>query len=76
MNRLQVLNNRYGKIIALNSVHRYVCSGTPERKIKQYYKLLLEIKKQRYEWIDKNTNCKQIKQSILNMHEQHNYKRG
>ncbi len=67
MNRLQVLNNRYEKIIALNSINMYVCSGTQERKIKQYYRLLLEIKKQRYEWIKKNTNCEQIKQSILNM---------
>ena len=67
MTRLQVLNNRYEKIISLNSLHKYVCSGTPERKIKQYYRLLLEIKKQRYEWIKNNTNCEEIKQSILNM---------
>ena len=67
MTRLQVLNNRYEKIIALNSINMYVCIGTPERKIKQYYRLLLEIKKQRYEWIKNNTNCEQIKQSILNM---------
>ena len=67
MTRLQVLNNRYEKIIALNSVHRYVCSGTQERKIKQYYRVLLEIKKQRYEWIKNNTNCEQIKQGISNL---------
>ena len=66
MNRLQVLNNRYEKIIELNQVNRYVCSGTPERKINQYYNLLIEIKKQKYEWIKNNTNCEQIKQSILN----------
>ena len=66
MTRLQVLNNRYEKIIELNGINRYVCSGTPERKIKQYYNLLLEIKKQKYEWIKNNTNCEQIKQSILN----------
>ena len=67
MTRLKVLNNRYEKIIALNNVHRYVCSGTPERKIKQYFRLLLEIKKQRYEWIKNNTNCEEIKQGILNL---------
>jgi len=66
MTRLQVLNNRYEKIIELNGINRYVCSGTPKRKIKQYYNLLLEIKKQKYEWIKNNTNCEQIKQSILN----------
>jgi len=66
MTRLQVLNNRYEKIIELNQVNKYVCSGTPERKIKQYYSLLLEIKNQKFEWIKNNTNCEQIKQSILN----------
>ena len=65
MTRLQVLNNRYEKIIELNSINKYVCSGTPERKIKQYYNLLLEIKNQKYEWIKNNTNCELIKQSIL-----------
>jgi len=67
MTRLQILNNRYEKIIKLNSINKYVCSGTPERKIKQYYNLLLEIKKQKFEWIKNNTNCEQIKESILNM---------
>jgi len=67
MTRLQVLNNRYEKIIALNSINMYVCSGTPERKIKQYFRLLLEIKKQRYEWIKNNTNCEEIKQGISNL---------
>lgn len=66
MNRLQVLNNRYEKIISLNSINMYVCSGTPPKKRKQYYNLLLEIKNQKYEWIKNNTNCEQIKQSILN----------
>jgi len=65
MTRLQVLNNRYEKIIELNSINKYVCSGTPERKIKQYYNLLLEIKNQKFEWIKNNTNCELIKQSIL-----------
>lgn len=67
MTRLQVLNNRYEKIVSLNSINMYVCSGTHERKIKQYYRLLLEIKKQRYEWIKNNTNCEEIKQGILNL---------
>jgi len=67
MTRLQILNNRYEKIIKLNSINKYVCSGTPEHKIKQYYNMLLEIKKQKFEWIKNNTNCEQIKESILNM---------
>ena len=66
MNRLQVLNNRYEKIIELNIIKGYVCSGTPPKKRKQYYNLLIEIKKQKYEWIKNNTNCEKIKQSILN----------
>ena len=66
MTRLQVLNNRYEKIVELNSLNKYVCSGTPERKIKQYYNLLLEIKNQKFEWIKNNTNCEKIKQSLLN----------
>lgn len=67
MNRLETLNNRYDKIIELNSRNHYTITGTPDKKIQQYYRLLLEIKKQRYEWIKNNTNCEQIKQSILNM---------
>ena len=67
MTRLEVLNKRHEKIIALNSVNKYVCSGTPECKIKQYYNLLLEIRRQKYKTIKDNTNCEDIKQSILNM---------
>ena len=67
MTRLQVLNNRYEKIIELNIINGYVCSGTPQRKRNQYYNLLLEIKKQKFDFIKNNTNCEQIKQSILNM---------
>jgi len=67
MTRLTVLNNRHERIIKLNRINMYVCTGTPERKINQYYNLLLEIKKQKYNEIAKNTNCETIKESILRM---------
>lgn len=67
MRRLDVLNNRYERIIELNNINRYTSSLAEERKRKQYYNLLLEIKKQKYIWIKNNTNCEQVKQAVKNM---------
>lgn len=67
MRRLDVLNNRYERIIELNNINRYTSSLAEERKRNQYYNLLLEIKKQKYIWIKNNTNCEQVKQAVKNM---------
>lgn len=67
MRRLDVLNNRYERIIELNNINSYTSSLAEERKRKQYYSLLLEIKKQKYIWIKNNTNCEQVKQAVINM---------
>lgn len=67
MRRLDVLNARYERIIELNNINSYTSSLAEERKRKQYYNLLLEIKKQKYIWIKNNTNCEQVKQAVINM---------
>lgn len=56
-NKLMVLNERLEKLIELNQKHHYTASGTPEKKIKQYYNLLLMIRNERQDiYIEKRKN--------------------
>ena len=67
MTRLIQLKKRYDKIVELNSKHHYATTLVPDRKTAQYFRLLLAIKKERWELIDKNTNAEKIKQGLANL---------
>jgi hypothetical protein len=53
MTRLQNLNNRYNRLIALNKENQFTQSDHP--KIEKYYKLLLAVKKERM-----NIQCENV----------------
>lgn len=65
--RMIQLKNRYEYIIELNRKHHYATTLVPERKTAQYFRVLLAIKKERWDLIDKNTNAEKIKQGLANL---------
>jgi hypothetical protein len=63
--RLLTLNNRYEKLLALNSLNHYCVTGNS--KTGKYLCLILEIRKQRQAiWIENRQLNKKYNESLMN----------
>lgn len=67
MSRLIQLKKRYDKVVELNSIHKYATILVPKEKTAQYFRVLLAIKKERWELISQTTNAEAIKQGLANL---------
>ena len=71
MNQLEIIESRINKLISLNRTYNYTKSFSPVHKTEQYFRLLINLKRQRIEIYNerrKNSNySKNLSKAVKNI---------